>query len=220
MKIAILGISGRTGSLVAREALSRGWKVNGIARNRTKVSVADADITEGTPYDKETVRKALDGCDAVVSTLSLFPSTQGLFSGIKTPLDFMSVSIRNCVDVMKEKGIRRIVLMTALGVGDSFREIPLFFRILIKISNLRHSYRDHDRQEKVLEKSGLDWTVVRPVTLTDASDDISVIYKQTGDRKFGSSITRLAVANFILEAIEKGEFIRSKPGISNRFPDN
>ena len=217
MKIAILGISGRTGSLVAREALSRGWKVNGIARDRTKVTVEGANIIEGTPYDKETIKKALDGCDAVISTLSLFPSSQGLFSGIRTPLDFMSSSIRNCVDVMKEKGIRRIVLMTALGVGDSYREIPLFFRVLIKISNLRHSYRDHDRQEKVLEKSGLDWTVVRPVTLTDAQDDLSVIHKQKGDRKFGSSITRIAVATFILDAIENGEFIGRKPGISNRF---
>lgn len=216
MKIAILGISGRTGSLVAREAISRGWKVSGIARDRTKVSVEGADITEGTPYNRETVRKALNGCDAVVSTLSLFPSTQGLFSGIKTPLDFMSASIGNCVDVMKEKGIRRIVVMTALGVGDSFREIPLFFKIMVRISNLRYSYRDHDRQEKLLERSGLEWTVVRPVMLTDATEDLSVIHKQKGDRKFGSSITRIAVARFILDAIEKEEFIGSKPGISNR----
>ena len=217
MKIAIFGISGRTGSLVAREALKKGWKVSGIARDKTKVSIPGAEITEGNPSDPDTVKKALAGCDAVVSTLSLFPSTQGLFSKIKTQSDFMSVSIRNAVQVMKEKGIKRIVLMTALGVGDSFREIPFIFRVLVRISNLRHSYRDHDRQEKILEESGLDWTVVRPVMLTDAADDLSIIYNLRGDRKIGSSITRRAVANFILDCIEKGEFIGQKPGISNKI---
>lgn len=215
MKICVFGISGRTGSLVAQEAVKRGWQVSGIARDKTKVSVAGADITEGTPYDTDIVRKALEGCDAVVSTLNLFPSSHGLYTKITTPLDFMSASMRNAVQVMKEKGIRRIVLMTALGVGDSFREIPLFFRILVRISNLRHSYRDHDRQEKILEESGLNWTVVRPVMLTDGTDDLSVMYNIKGDTKIGSSITRRAVANFILDCIEKGEFIGQKPGISN-----
>lgn len=216
MKIAVFGVSGRTGSLVAREALKRGWKVSGIARDKSKVTVQGAEITGGTPYDKDTVKKALEGCDAVVSTLNLFPSNHGLFTKIQTPLDFMSVSMRNATAVMKEKGIRRIVLMTALGVGDSYREIPLFFRILTRISNLKYSYREHDRQEKILEESGLDWTVVRPVMLTDAEDNLPVIYNLSGNRKIGSSITRLAVANFILDCIEKGEFTGQKPGISNK----
>jgi len=70
MKIAIFGVSGRTGSLVAMEALSRGWQISGIARDKTKVSAAGADITEGTPYDISAVKKALEGCDAVVSTIN------------------------------------------------------------------------------------------------------------------------------------------------------
>jgi putative NADH-flavin reductase len=215
MKILVLGISGRTGRLVAAEALKRGHKVVGIARDRTKVTVTGAEITAGSPYDYETVKKAIEGCDAVVSTLSAFPASQGLFSKIKSPLDFMSVSTGNVVKQMEEKGIKRIVLMTALGVGDSAGEIPGFFRFLMKISNIKYAYIDHDRQEKILENSKLEWTVVRPVMLTDKDEEVSVIHNIKGETKIKSGISRNAVAHFILDCIDKGEFIRQKPGISN-----
>ena len=51
MKILILGITGRTGSLAAVEAIRRGHKVVGIARIPGKVTVTEAEIVSGTPYD-------------------------------------------------------------------------------------------------------------------------------------------------------------------------
>jgi uncharacterized protein YbjT (DUF2867 family) len=216
MKILILGISGRTGKLVAEEALKIGYKVSGIARDKSKVGLAGVDIIEGTPYDIETVRKAIDGCDAVVSTLSLFPASQGLYSKITTPVDLMSHSIQNTIAAMKEKGIKRIVLMTALGVGDSAKEVPWLFSLIVKISNISYAYADHAAQEKILEESGLDWTVVRPTMLTDKNEDVSVLYNIKGKGKIKTSVSRNAVAHFIVEAIDKGEFIKQKPGLSNK----
>ncbi len=216
MKILVLGITGRTGKLVAIEALKRGHKVIGIARDKSRVSVPGAEIAIGSPYDEDTVRKAIEGCDAAVSTLSAFPASQGLFSKIKSPLDFMSVSVGNVVGQMEEKGIKRIVVMTALGVGDSSGDIPGFFRFVMKISNIKYAYIDHARQEKILEDSKLDWTVVRPVMLTDKDDELKVIHNIKSEPKIGSAISRNAVAHFILDCIEKGEFIHQKPGISNK----
>ena len=216
MKILILGISGRTGRLVAQEAVQRGHKVIGIARDPGKESLKGAKIISGTPYDIETVRKAISGCDAVVSTLNLFPSSQGLFKKIKTPLDTMSVSIKNTVTAMKEQGLRRIVLMTAIGVGDSINQLPVFFSFLKSISNIRFAYADHNRQEKILESSDLDWTIVRPVGLNDKNDDLSILSDITDNGKIKSMISRNAVAHFILCSIENGQFIGKRPVISNR----
>jgi putative NADH-flavin reductase len=215
MKILILGITGKTGSLAAEAALKRGHKVVGIARDPGKVTVKGAEIVAGTPYDAETVQKAVKGCDAVISTLSLFPNTQGIFSKVKSPLDSMSVSMKNIVKSMGENGIKRIVLMTALGAGDSSDLMPWFFGIIVKISNIRYAYADHNRQEQVLENSDLDWTIVRPVMLTDKTDDLSVAHNLKGTGKIKGSITRIAVANFMIDCIEKELFIREKPGISN-----
>ena len=215
MKILILGITGKTGSLVADEAIKRGHKVVGIARDRGKVTAKEAEIIDGTPYDYETVKKAISGCDSVISTLNIFPQTQGLFGKIKTPLDSMSVSIKNTVKLMEEEGIKRIAVMTALGVGDSVNQLPGFFAFIVKITNIKHAYSDHDRQEKVLEKSSLDWTVVRPVGLTDMNDNLTILHNLDGVGKITSRISRNAVAHFMLDCIEKGLFIRQKPGISN-----
>jgi putative NADH-flavin reductase len=216
MKILILGISGRTGRLVAEEAIRRGHKVIGISRDPDKVILKDALIIKGTPYNIETVRMAIDGCDAVISTLNLFYESQGLFKKIKTPLDLMSVSIKNTITAMEEKGIRRIILMTAIGVGNTANKLPVYFSLLKGISNLRFIYADHERQEHILESSALDWTIVRPVGLHDKNDNLSVLSDIDGSSKLKSMISRNAVAHFILCSIENRQFIRQKPAISNR----
>jgi putative NADH-flavin reductase len=215
MKILVLGISGRTGRLVAEEAIKRCHKVVGIARDPFKVNLKNAEIISGTPYDIETIRKAIDGCDAVVSCLNLFPASLGLFKKITSPLDTMSVSISNTVKSMMERGIRRIVLMTAIGVGDSASQLPAFFSFLISISNIRYAYTDHDRQEKILENSDTDWTIVRPVGLNDKNENLSILTDKNSDVKIKSMISRNAVAHFILDCIEKDLYIKEKPGISN-----
>jgi len=216
MKILILGISGRTGRLVAEEAVKRGHTVAGIVRCPGGLNVKGAEIITGTPYDIETVRKAMDGCEAVISTLSLVPSSHGLFKKITTPLDSMSVSMGNTVTVMGEKGIRRIVLMTAAGVGDTANMLPGFFKFLKNISNIRFAYADHERQEKILAGSDLDWTILRPVGLNDKNDNLTTLADTDGTVKIKSMISRNAVAHFILCCIENGQFIRQKPVISNK----
>jgi hypothetical protein len=106
--------------------------------------------------------------------------------------------------------------MTALGVGDSSDEIPWLFRFIMKMSNIKYAYIDHDRQEKILENSNLDWTVARPVMLTAKDEDVSVLWKIKDEGRIRTSISRNAVAHFILDCIDKGQFIRQKPGISNK----
>jgi putative NADH-flavin reductase len=215
MKILILGITGRTGKLVAEEALKRGHKVVGIARDKSRVKVTGAEIIVGTPYDYDTVNKAIEGCESVISTLNIFPESDGLFGKIKGPVDSMSVSIKNCVKLMPEKNIKRIVVMTAHGVGESFNQLPGFFKLMIKLTNIKYAYADHDVQEKVLGNSTLDWTVVRPVGLNDKNENLSIQVNLNNEGTIKSMISRNAVAHFILDCIEKQQYIKQKPAISN-----
>jgi putative NADH-flavin reductase len=215
MKLLLFGITGRTGSLVAAEAVRRGHKVIGIARQPEKVTIKDAEIVAGTPYDFDTVRNAIIGCDAVIIALSLLPQSGGLFGKLKTEPDLLSKSTSNAVKAMKEKGIKRLVVLSALGAGDSVREIPSPVFFLMRLTNIKYSYIDHDEQEKVVEKSDLDWTIVRPVGLTDRNENLSVLYNLKGTGKIRNSISRNAVAHFMLDCIEKSQFIKQKPGISN-----
>jgi putative NADH-flavin reductase len=215
MKILLFGITGRTGSLIAAEAIKRGYKVVGIARDTNKVNIKDVEIVEGTPYEFDTVRKAMIDCNAVIIALSMLPRSGGLFGKVKTPLNLMSVSTANAIKAMKEKDIKRIIVMSALGTGDSAKEIPSFVSFLIKMTNIKYSYADHELQEKLVEKSDLDWTIVRPVGLTNRNDDLSVLYNLEGMGKIRKTISRNAVAHFMLDCIKKEQFLKQKPGISN-----
>lgn len=66
----------------------------------------------------------------------------------------------------------------------------------------------------MLEDSGLEWTIVRPVALRDDNNDLAVMHNLNGNGRITSFISRNAVAHFMLDCIEKGEFIRQKPAIS------
>ena len=163
----------------------------------------------------ETVRKACIGCDAVIWLLKPFFPSQGIFGKINTPLDILSVSMKNTVKVMEEQGIKRIVLLSALGVGDSADELPWIVRRLINLTNIKYSYADHELQEKVLQKTNLNWTIVRPVGLNDKNRKLSILFNLNGAGKIKNTVSRNAVAHFMLDCIEKKDFIRQKPGISN-----
>ncbi len=128
----------------------------------------------------------------------------------------MSVSIKNTITAMEERGIRRIIMMTAIGTGNTANKLSAFFTFFRSISNLRFIYADHERQEQILENSALDWTIVRPVGLHDKNNNLSILSDIDGSSKIKPMISRNAVAHFILCSIENGQFIRQKPSISNR----
>jgi putative NADH-flavin reductase len=71
MKILLLGATGRTGKHIIEEALRRGHKIAAIARNPEKLNDFKIDIIQGTPYDYETVEKAITDCDAVINMLNV-----------------------------------------------------------------------------------------------------------------------------------------------------
>ena len=71
-KILILGATGRTGKHAIPLALARGYRVVALVRNPAKISVKSEGLTivKGLPTDIDDVRKAMKGCDAVLSLLA------------------------------------------------------------------------------------------------------------------------------------------------------
>ena len=72
---------------------------------------------------------------------------------------------------MEKNHIKRIITVSASGAGDSWKEMPLIARLLIRNSNIWKAYEDHARQEQMLRQSALDWTIVRPVMLNDKDSE-------------------------------------------------
>ena len=56
---------------------------------------------------------------------------------------------------MHRYGLRRLVLTSAWGAGETAAEIPGWFRWFIQNSNIGPAYRDHERQEALPGEVGM-----------------------------------------------------------------
>jgi uncharacterized protein YbjT (DUF2867 family) len=166
-RILILGATGRTGKHAIPFALAQGYQVVALVRDPTKISVKSDSLTilTGLPTDIDDVRKAMKDCDAVLSLLS--PLTRGeaiSFRKINAPR-ILEKSIINALQVMDEYGIKRILILSSVGVGDSWKYAPWYVKLLVKLTNFKIIFADHNAQEGLIQASGTNWTIARPVGL-------------------------------------------------------
>ncbi len=205
MKILVLGATGRTGKLFAKLATAQNHQITAIIRNKKDAILPKVNYIEGLPTDEQLLTKILQGMDAVVVSLNINRTSDSPFAKVISPLTLISDSVKAVCSAMEKNNVKRIVSVSASGVGDSWNDMFLAVRWLIRYSNIWKAYEDHERQEQIVRQSGLDWTIVRPVMLNDKDSDeyTAVIGKPTG-----GSISRKGVAKFILDSLESEKYVR------------
>ena len=114
-----------------------------------------------------------------------------------TPLDVRSRGTATVVAAMHEHGVRRLVVQSSYGVGETRDLLPLSSRLVFALL-LKPQIADHGVQEDVVRRSGLDWTLVQPVYLTDGDEpaarftDGTVEGMKVSRRAVGEVLARLA----------------------------
>ena len=63
---------------------------------------------------------------------------------------------------MQAEGVRRLVVQSSHGIGETSHELPWLMRSFIVPLYLKAVFLDHEHQEAVVRASDLDWTLVRP----------------------------------------------------------
>jgi len=176
MKILLLGATGRTGQLLLEQALERGHIVHALVRDKQKIPFQRYNLLlfEGTPSDKIALEKAIAGCEVVISVLNISRKNEFPWAGLRTPKDFLSATMKNIIELAGKNNIHRVVFTSAWGVSETKKDLPSWFRWLLDHSNLRYPYRDHERQEELIKRSGIEWTAVRPVFLTNSKNRMSL----------------------------------------------
>ena len=215
MRILLFGATGRTGKLILQKALKDGHEVTAIVRDPAKLDGLNAKIIQGSPYDKETVNKAIVNCDVVISTLNVSRVTDSPWAKLRAPKDMISRSIQNALDTMKENNTKRIIVMGVLGAGESWSKMPFIFRLVVSSGNLKYAYKDHTRQEELLAKSDSNWTVIRLPMLTDDEGEKEIIVKKLNDNtKLNRKVNRESVARFILNILKDENYYKSIIAVS------
>ena len=215
MKILVLGATGRTGKFILEEALKKGHKISAIARDPKKLENFEIDITVGTPYDYETMETAIAGCDAVINTLNVSRKSDSPWAPLAAPKDMISKSASNAIKAMEKTGIKRFVALSTIGAGRSWRTSPAVLRLFVSISNLKHAFQDHGRQEELLEKSLIDYTICRAPMLTADINSSGAAATIEGEKPKSMKLSRNSAAEFFIRIIENKEFIRQTVSLSN-----
>ena len=202
MKILIIGASQGTGAHLARLALERGHQVTAFSRNPYSLGIQHSGLRlrSGSMHDIAAVQAAVPGHEAVVITAS-----SRRLQDFRNQPDFFSLGTQLVIDAMHSNGVRRLSVQSAFGVGDSLPLMnfagQLFVRWFLTIP-----FADHERQEQIVRASSLDWTIVRPMRLTDGRAR-GRFKRETGPTRLPLSISRADVAAFHLEALETDQWL-------------
>jgi uncharacterized protein YbjT (DUF2867 family) len=207
MKIVVLGATGRTGRLVVELGLSRGDEVIAYVRNPQGIAaIPGLEIAVGQLDDMLDLKAAIKGADAVLVCLG----THG--KRMKKNVDLMQKSVPSIIKAMKQADVSRLVLESAYGVGDTARTAGLIARVVYKIV-VGAIYQDKERSEALLAGSGLKWTTVYPVALTDGPPANAVdirpmtqVHKVSGLPK----VSRADVARVMLDSARDDRTIGEK----------
>lgn len=215
MKILLLGATGRTGQQLIEEALKKGHKISAIARDPEKLKDFDVEITQGTPYDYASVEKAISGCEAVINTLNVSRKSDNPWAPLRSPKDMISRSASNVIKAMDTTGIKRFIALSTIGAGRSWKTSPGILKFLVSVSNLKIAFRDHGRQEEILENSSVDYTIFRAPMLSNELNPTGAIATPEGEKPASTVLSRNAAAKYFLETIEDKRHIRETVSLSN-----
>ncbi|NOY67013.1 MAG: SDR family oxidoreductase [Gammaproteobacteria bacterium] len=208
MKLIIFGSTGGTGRHLVAQALEKGHDVTAFARKPEKIKAdhPGVKVVKGDVLDRALVEQAITGQDAVLCALG-------------TPLTnnkkLRAKGTKNIINAMEKKEVSRLICLSGLGCGDSRELLPFHYKYIIFPTMLRYVYADHEIQESHVRSSTLDWTIVRPASLTSG--------KYTGsywdgfvvsDKSLTIKISRADVADFMLKQVMGSEYLHKAPSIS------
>jgi len=205
MKILVVGATGGTGQLIVRDAVVKGYSVVALVRSTARADLPGAELIEGDARDEATLARAMDGCDAVVSAL-------GTGMG-RREVDLLTVATRALIAAMTRNDVRRLVCISALGVGDSRGHGGFVFDRLFQPLLLSQAYKDKNRQEAAIRVTSLDWVIVRPARLTDDQARGSVRAVTNLASINGGKVARADVARFAVEQLTADTWLRQTPVI-------
>ncbi|MFE8603587.1 NAD(P)-dependent oxidoreductase [Archangium violaceum] len=209
MRLTLFGATGPTGLLLTQGALERGYDVTVLVRRPEAVTVSHPKlrVLRGDVQKPETLPPALQGQDAVISTIGL-PYT-------RQPVRLYSEGTRNIMAAMKQTGVERLIVISSGGTAPGVvPESSFFFERILK-PLFRGFYDDMRKMEVLVQESGLRWTVLRPPELRNVPARGQV---REGVGKYvlprGLSISRADLARFTLDCLTREDTVRQSIAVA------
>ena len=207
MNVLVVGASRGSGAAAVRALVRAGHLVTAFARSVPDTPTSDnVHYVAGDVLDADALAKAMVGQDAVLVTLGISdnPITVRLLRRASSPLDVRSQGTARVIAAMRAAGTRRLIVQSTYGIGETYAKLPLSLKALLTLV-LRPQVTDHERQEALVRRSGLDWTVVRPVVLEDIETDAPAMV-DLDDRVASMKVSRTQLARVLAEAVDRDDW--------------
>ena len=208
MKLVVLGATGATGLEIVRQALERGHSVTALVRSpeRLKPFGDRISVKQGDLLNSADLEWVIQGHDAVVSgfgpRLPVSKADAHLLQQFATAL----------TSAMLQAGVRRAVVESVAFLFKDSIIPPAYILGKLLFPGI---VADAAAMEEIFEKSGLDWTMVRPPELTDKSYTGKYRVREGHLPRFGFKISRSDVADFMIRTVENHSSIRKIVGVSS-----
>lgn len=194
MRIVVVGASGATGRAVVSEAVGRGLDCAGVARRAQDIGATL--IVSDLSGDPSVLAEQLAPDDRVVCVIGPPPDATTSATAPATA---------HLVQAMQRVGCRRLLVQTGALIGDDVNRGLLYRTIRRSLARSAPDLlADRQNQERVVQDSGLDWTIVRPPRLTDGPRG-SVQVGEGLRVGMMASVSRAALARWLVDvALEDG----------------
>lgn len=212
-KVCIVGASGKLGKYMVQHCLERGWEIVGVCREDSvdKLDSFKDQITiiPGSTNDRETIKKAVAGCDGVLTVLVPWGVKQYSTGTAQAVLDFARPGTR-------------LIFSCGWHISRDGKDVySMSLKTLVKVFGFIAKlirFADLDDQVEACKRvfaSDTNWTVVRGSDLEEGdSQGLPVWSRHVGDPILKSNLTRrVDFALFMVEALENDTLIQEAPAI-------
>ena len=198
--IVVAGATGRTGRLIVEELLNRGYQVRAMVRSASQTSSLQREgvkLVEGDLTSPESLKKIMDGAHFLISAI-----------GSKKPFNkeennrVDNMGNQNLTKAALTKGVRHMVVISSIGVGNSRYAISFFFRLL-----MTPVLRMKEKSEEFIRTCGISYTIIRPGGLVDKDLPGKTVFGEGG--KISGSVSRKEIARVCADAL-------TNPAMKNR----
>ncbi|WP_018976100.1 NAD(P)-dependent oxidoreductase [Saccharibacillus kuerlensis] len=208
--IAVVGGTGSVGRYVVSCALQQGYRVRMLVRTVRSMQLppemaSRLSIVQGDVMRFDSLRELLSGCSAVINTFGRPPQEEPMYSSVT----------RQILEEMERAGIRRYIGVTGLSLKLQGDHKSLGGRVVSRMMRSLHPQfaQDRLRELSVLQNSSADWTLVRLPVVKEGQGGYTI--KSDPNRMMGNRIYNGEVARFLVNQIDKPEYIRRCPFIGS-----
>jgi uncharacterized protein YbjT (DUF2867 family) len=216
MKVLVLGSTGGSGMAAVQELLAAGHEVTAFSRRAESLAIRHPRLrlVNGDALNGRDVERAVTGQNAVVVTLGISENALRvrLFGPARTPRDVRSAGTANVIAAMHQHGVRKLVVQTSYGVGETRERLRWLDRMFFKLI-LAPQIADTEIQNCAVAESGLDWVNVQPVHLTDGKEDEMPFISVAGDTA-RLQVSRKSVGRFLAHAVDSPAFVGKTVALS------